>query len=129
MKRLRPTTIIACLALFLSLGAGAWAAQRYIITRASQIQPSVRSQLKGRIVSAHKQIEVGPVARGATVEVQVLCPAGSDLTGGGGFVLGKLVMTRNGPAAMGRGWQVSGVATQAFGNNAGQAAVFVFCQT
>jgi hypothetical protein len=26
MKRLRPTTIIACLALFLSLGGGAWAA-------------------------------------------------------------------------------------------------------
>ncbi len=47
MKRLRPTTIIACLALFLSLGGGAWAAQHYVITSKSQIKPSVLGQLKG----------------------------------------------------------------------------------
>ncbi len=49
MNRLRPrpTTIIACLALFLSLGGGAWAAGKYIITSKSQIKPSVLEQLSG----------------------------------------------------------------------------------
>lgn len=46
-RLLRPTTIIACLALFLSLGGGAWAAQHYVITSKSQIKPSVLDQLTG----------------------------------------------------------------------------------
>ena len=108
MKHLRPTTIIACLALFLAMGGGAWAAQKYVITSKSQIKPSVLDQLKGErgpkgpkgnraikgfrgfrgtqetkgfrgiqgspgangtgsIVVEHKQVEVGPLAEGATV--------------------------------------------------------------
>jgi hypothetical protein len=55
----------------LTLG-GAASAARYIITSTSQIKPSVLAQLNDRIVSAHKQIEVGPLARGASAEVQVL---------------------------------------------------------
>lgn len=47
MKHLGPTTVIACLALFLSLGGGAWAAQHYVITNKSQIKPSVLDQLTG----------------------------------------------------------------------------------
>ncbi len=47
MKTPRPATIIACSALFLSLGGGAWASQHYVITSKSQIKPSVFAQLKG----------------------------------------------------------------------------------
>lgn len=45
--KLRPTLIIASLALFLSLGGGAFAAQHYLITSTHQIKPSVLKQLRG----------------------------------------------------------------------------------
>lgn len=126
MKHLRPTTIIACLALFLSLGGGAGAAS-YVITRSSQIKPSVLTQLKGRIVARNKQIEVGPLALGKMAEVEVLCPAGSSVTGGGGQVTGgKLALTATVPANMGRGWAIEAQATRT--GASGSLLVFVFCQ-
>lgn len=41
-------SIIACLALFLALGGSAVAANHYLITKSSQIKPSVLKLLKGR---------------------------------------------------------------------------------
>jgi hypothetical protein len=46
-KRISPTTTIACLALFFSLAGTGIAASQYLITRTSQIKPSVRAQLRG----------------------------------------------------------------------------------
>ena len=167
MKHLRPTTIIACLALFLSLGGGAWAAQKYVITSKGQIKPSVLEQLKGdrgpkgakgdqgiqgnpgnlgnqgiqgnqgspgangtgSIVVEHEQFEVGPLAKGATANESVACPAGSTPTGGGGWVNGKLVLIGDSPGEMGHGWQIEGVATEAFAATEGEIEVTVFCKT
>lgn len=128
MKRLRPTTIIACLALFLSLGTSAWAAQHYIITKTSQIKPSVRSQLKGPIVGRNKEVNnVGPLALGEVAEAHVLCPAGSVPTGGGGQVTGgKLAIIRTSPED-GRGWAIEAQATMAGAR--GGILIFVFCRT
>jgi hypothetical protein len=47
IRKLSPTSIIACLALFLALGGSAVAANHYLITKSSQIKPSVLRQLKG----------------------------------------------------------------------------------
>lgn len=164
MKIPRPAAIIACLALFLALGGGAWASQHYVITSKSQIKPSVLGQLKGdrgprgpagepgkqglqgiqgppgnqgspgangtgSIVVEHEQFEVGPLAEGATVEESVVCPAGSTPTGGGGWVLGKLVLVGDSPGELGKGWQIEGVATEAFGLDEGEVSVTVFCKT
>lgn len=164
MKRLRPSTVIACSALFLSLGGGAWASQHYVITSKSQIKPSVLDQLKGdrgpkgakgdqgiqgiqgnqgiqggqgspgangtgSIVVAHEQFDEGPLAEGATVSESVSCPAGSSPTGGGGWVNGKLVLIGDSPGEMGKGWQIEGRATAAFGANQGAVEVTVFCKT
>ena len=43
----RPSTVIALVALFLSLGGSAIAAKHYLITSTSQIKPSVLRQLRG----------------------------------------------------------------------------------
>lgn len=52
MKRLRthlnPATVIACLALVFAMTGGAYAASHYLITKTSQIKPSVLSSLKGK---------------------------------------------------------------------------------
>lgn len=46
MKRKpQPATVIACVALFFSLGGAGFAASRYLITSPSQIKPSVRDAL------------------------------------------------------------------------------------
>ena len=109
---------------YLSLG-GAASAARYVITSTSQIKPSVLTQLQGRVVGTHKQLELGALPRGASAEVIVRCPAGSSLTGGGGWVDNKLVLIANAPADMGRGWRIEGVATRAIGAGA-DIAVFAF---
>lgn len=47
-KRISPSFAIAATALFISLGGTGWAAaNHYLITRASQIKPSVRAELRG----------------------------------------------------------------------------------
>jgi len=46
-RRVSPTAVLAIVALLLSLGGGAWAAGKYIITSKNQIKPSVLKQLKG----------------------------------------------------------------------------------
>jgi hypothetical protein len=50
MRLRKPTVsgILAAIALFLALGGSAVAANHYLITKTSQIKPSVLSQLKGR---------------------------------------------------------------------------------
>lgn len=47
-KHLSPAMIVALIALFFALTGGAVAAQRYIITKPSQIKPSVRTALNGQ---------------------------------------------------------------------------------
>lgn len=47
MKRTSPATIIASLALFVSLGGTSFAAQHYLINSVGQIKPSVRHALQG----------------------------------------------------------------------------------
>lgn len=47
MRRINPTTVIACAALFFSLAGNGIAAQHYLITSLSQIKPSVRAELRG----------------------------------------------------------------------------------
>ena len=98
----------------------------YIITSASQIAPSVRSQLKGRITARNKEVDVGPLSQGQTAEAEVMCPAGSPLTGGGGQALGKLAITGTIPAGMGRGWAIEAQSTRTGGR--GRIIVFAFCQ-
>lgn len=46
--RISPATLIASVALFVSLGGTGWAASRYLITSTSQIKPTVLHKLKGR---------------------------------------------------------------------------------
>jgi hypothetical protein len=49
IRKPSPTSIIACLALFLALGGSAIAANHYLITKSSQIKPSVLRKLKGNV--------------------------------------------------------------------------------
>lgn len=48
MRKPSPSLIVACLALFFSLGGGAYAASRVLITNVHQIGPGVRHELRGR---------------------------------------------------------------------------------
>jgi hypothetical protein len=45
--RLSYANVVATLALVFSMSGGAFAAQHYLITKVSQISPSVRAQLRG----------------------------------------------------------------------------------
>lgn len=47
-KRFSPPMMVACTALFFSIGGTGFAAERYLITSVSQIKPSVRTQLRGK---------------------------------------------------------------------------------
>lgn len=48
MKRISPATVIACVALFVSLGGTSLAASHFLISSVRQIAPSVRRELRGR---------------------------------------------------------------------------------
>lgn len=63
LRRLRPSTILASLALFVSLGGTSMAATGYRITSLFQIAPKVRHELRGKPGSAGPQ---GPAGTPAT---------------------------------------------------------------
>ncbi len=50
--RITPSTVIATLALIFAMSTGAYAAGKYLITKTSQIKPSVLAQLKGKAGAA-----------------------------------------------------------------------------
>lgn len=66
MRKPSITTVIACLALFLSLGGSALAASHYLITSTKQIKPNVLTSLRGKTGPAGAQGVAGaPGAPGA----------------------------------------------------------------
>jgi hypothetical protein len=104
MKRFRPTPAlaIALVALFVALGGSAFAATHYVITRTTQIKPSVVRALRGKTGPAGRAGPAGPVALVGATEVDgplvaiapgagqssvATCPAGSRLLSGGGKVV------------------------------------------
>lgn len=59
VKRVKPATILASLALFFSLGGVGYAANHYLITSTHQIKPSVLKQLHGKRGPAGPQGVIG----------------------------------------------------------------------
>ena len=87
MRRRKPTpaSLIAISALFIALGGTAIAANRYVITSAGQIKPSVLSSLRGASPNVGR-VQTPPVtvkAGAATPIVQAECPEGQHVVSGG----------------------------------------------
>ena len=61
-----PTALVASLALFFSLGGGAYAATHYRITSMHQLGPGVRHELRGKVGPMGPQ---GPQGRSGTITV------------------------------------------------------------
>ncbi len=131
-KLLSYANVVSTLALLLVLAGGtAYAADHYLITKTSQIKPSVLKQLKGRAgtagtpgaagatgptgpagISNYTQV-VGSTVSNPTGDQDVavaLCPAGESVLGGGAF--GTAVgtgqsITTSEPASNDGGWLVA----------------------
>jgi hypothetical protein len=73
-KHLSPSTVIATLALVFAMSGGAYAASHYLITKTSQIKPSVLKRLTGKAAPAGPAGPAGPVG-----------PAGPAGPAGGGI--------------------------------------------
>jgi hypothetical protein len=90
MRRHRPSpaTAIALLALFVALGGTAIAASRYVITRTSQIKPSVLSAVEAPgpdvSVATKPTVRLEPGHLGASAEVK--CPSNYHVVSGGYFI-------------------------------------------
>lgn len=85
--RISPTTVIACAALFFSLGGSAIAASHYLITSIHQIKPSVRRQLAGRSIAGLEMFTSIPqtlTSTQTTATATVMCAPGQHVLGGGG---------------------------------------------
>ncbi|MCW2991394.1 MAG: hypothetical protein JWM73_1988 [Solirubrobacterales bacterium] len=48
MRRLSPSLVVACLALFFALGGSVLAAKHYVLTSTKQVKPGVLKQLRGK---------------------------------------------------------------------------------
>jgi len=81
--------IIACLALFFSVTGASLAAGHYLITRESQIKPSVVREIESAPQLAVVRSESGYVSvpAGETAEGFALCPAGYQAVSGGTVVV------------------------------------------
>jgi hypothetical protein len=115
-RRLTYANITSTLALFLVVAGGtAYAANHYIITKKSQIKPSVLAQLKGNTgapgISDYNVVNSGeidspPTAQSA--EGTATCPSGQSVLGGGivdyGDQTGQNVNTSQ-PLEGDNGWQ------------------------
>jgi hypothetical protein len=108
MRRISPSMAVAVLALFIALGGSTFAATHYRITSTKQIKPSVIRYLKGQKGKAGERGLTGPAGLAGATKIQRIegfpgivpafasipsygssvaqCPAGTTLTGGGGFV-------------------------------------------
>jgi len=140
-KLLSYANVVSTLALLLVLAGGtAYAANHYLITKTSQIKPSVLTRLKGRIGATGLIGPTGPTgAAGATNYTGVQsstvnnpngaqdvaianCPAGESVLGGGAFGsatgTGQSITTSE-PANSDSGWLV------AMSNTSGSDANFV----
>lgn len=92
-KRITYANVVSTLALFFVLAGGsAYAASHYIITKKSQIKPSVLAQLKGNTgstgpsgISNYDVVSSGAVAsvNGAQNAATATCPDGDSVLGGG----------------------------------------------
>jgi hypothetical protein len=143
-RALSYANVVSTLALLLVLaGSTAYAANHYLITRTSQIRPSVLVHLRGRVGATGAAGATGPtgpsgasgvanynLAQSATEsnptgdqDVAIAnCPAGESALGGGGF--GSAVgtgqsITTSEPASSGSGWLV------AMSNTSGSNDTFV----
>ena len=118
-----PALIIALVALFISLGGGAYAAVHYRITALHQIKPSVRHELRGvagpqgppgataAVVPPKFVLSTATSTKNLTstaplVALTVDCPAGQQAVSGGFDGLGDIV-TSNGRSTDGQGWVVT----------------------
>jgi hypothetical protein len=81
-------TIIAIVALFIALGGSAVAANRYLITKTSQIKPSVLSKLKGKAGATGPAGPAGTAGPGGPAGPQG--PQGPQGPGGGAAALSAL---------------------------------------
>lgn len=95
-RRISPATAIACVALFFSLTGSSFAAGHYLLTKKSQIKPSLRAQLRG---AQGKQGPAGPQgiagATGAHGSVGPQGPAGaSGPAGPAGVVKTQMTLQR-----------------------------------
>jgi hypothetical protein len=73
-RRVRPTTVIAVIAMVMALGGTAVAAQRYLITNTKQISPAVLKQLAAMAAKQTKGSAAG--GTGATGATGATGPAG-----------------------------------------------------
>jgi hypothetical protein len=61
--RVRPATVVACLALVLAMTGGAYAAGRYVITSTKQISPKVLKALQGKAGASGVAGPAGPAGQ------------------------------------------------------------------
>ncbi len=147
-RKLTYANVVSTLALVLVLAGGtAYAANHYLITRTSQIKPSVLKQLRGRAgqsgaagatgatgaagISGYTQVASATTNNPAGAQDVAIanCPAGESVLGGGAF--GSAVstgqsITTSEPANSDTGWLV------AMSNGSGTAdtfTVYAICAT
>lgn len=108
MKRKpQPATLIACAALFFSLGGVGIAASHYLISSTRQISPKVLRALQPKLlVIRGDPASVDPEAMGGAV---ANCPAGYTVVGGGSS--GTVPVNDSFPAILGSQsfWSVEGI--------------------
>jgi hypothetical protein len=128
LRRLKPSpsSLIAISALFIALGGTAIAANRYLITSASQIKPSVLSSLTEAPQSSVRRVLTHPVtisAGAATPIAQAECAPDEHVVSGGYAVelAPGAYVSQNIPT--GRSWLVQVNATKSSGASTVQAVV------
>jgi hypothetical protein len=89
-KRLSYANVVATVAVFLAMSGGAYAASHYLITKTSQIKPSVLGSLKGKAGPAGPKGAPGATgAAGPTGPAGAQGPAGATGANGATGPVGK----------------------------------------
>lgn len=142
-RRPSPATLIACVALFFSLGAGgALAASHYLITNIHQIRPNVRRELRGRSGPRGRagvpfdwsnvyttQNTVTLSAAHSTGTITAICRNGHVLSGG--IEQSSVTVSQSEPLHSTWGWRQTGWVASgslASGATSGSLTVIAVCQ-